>query len=213
MVASAIDPTLNYSEIKTVNLNDTKMESELYQIIVLGINIIIAIGSSKQTNKNITYFPIYLVKSDDRVIQIGVYEFLTTALNKYIGDHGNLLVSNKMKPLLYSFASNTALYSWRKMPDTIIAKDAPTPPPMPKKYVSVKIPTMHADIFMAGAMSHRPMQQESKTDALDARQKYHASEKDSWINSLMQNKHYAIDESEGNDKCFFTAIKDAFSRI
>ena len=213
MVASEIDPTLNYSEIKTVNLNDTKMESELYQIIVLGINIIIAIGTSKQTNKNITYFPIYLVKSDDRVIQIGVYEFLTTAINKYIGDNGNLLVSNKMKPLLYSFATNTALYSWRKMPDTKIAKDTPTPPPMPKKHVSVKIPAMHADIFMAGAMSHRPMQQESKTDALDARQKYHASERDSWINSLMQNKHYAIDESEGNDKCFFTAIKDAFSSI
>jgi hypothetical protein len=49
MVASEIDTTLNYSEIKTVNLNDTKMESELYQIIVLGINIIIAIGSSNQT--------------------------------------------------------------------------------------------------------------------------------------------------------------------
>ena len=52
MVASAIDPTLNYSEIKTVNLNDTKMQSELYQIMILGINLIIAVGSSKQTNKN-----------------------------------------------------------------------------------------------------------------------------------------------------------------
>ena len=84
MVASAIDPTLNYSEVKTVNLNDTKMQSELYQIMIFGINLIIAVGSSKQTNKNITYFPIYLVKSDDRVIQIGVYEFLTTVLPKYI---------------------------------------------------------------------------------------------------------------------------------
>jgi len=49
MVVSAIDPTLNYAEIRTVNLNDTKMESELYQIMILGINVIIAVGSSKQT--------------------------------------------------------------------------------------------------------------------------------------------------------------------
>jgi predicted NAD-dependent protein-ADP-ribosyltransferase YbiA (DUF1768 family) len=212
MVASAIDPTLNYSEIKTVNLNDTKMESELYQIMILGINLIIAVGSSKQTNKNITYFPIYLVKSDDRVIQIGVYEFLTTALAKYINQTGKLQVSNKMTPLLYSFATNVALFSWRKVPDTRIKPDAPTPPP-PIKRTSVKVPAIHSDIFLSGASSHRPLTEESRAEALDARQKFHSSDKDSWVNSLMQNKHYTIDESEGNDKCFFTAIKDAFSSI
>ena len=214
MVASAIDPTLNYSEIKTVNLNDTKMESDLYQIMALGVNIIIAVGSSKQTNKNITYFPIYLVKSDGRVIQIGVYEFLTTALHKYVSNEGVLIVNNKIKPLLYSFVTSASLYDWRKVPDTKIVKDTPTPPAEPvAKRVSVRIPQMHADIFMAGAISHRPLPEESKADAIETRQKFHSSDKDSWINALMQNKHYSIDESEGNDKCFFTAIKDAFSSI
>jgi predicted NAD-dependent protein-ADP-ribosyltransferase YbiA (DUF1768 family) len=213
MVASAIDPTLNYSEIKTVNLNDTKMESDLYQIMILGINLIIAVGSPKQTNKNITYFPIYLVKTDDRVIQIGVYEFLTTALPKYMNQTGKLLVSNKMTPLLYSFATNVALHSWRKVPDTRIKPDTPTPPPPLKQIGGVKIPAIHSDIFLSGAPSHRPLPEESRAYALDTRQKFHPSNKDSWINSLMQNKHYTIDESEGNDKCFFTAIKDAFSSI
>lgn len=217
MVASAIDPTLIYSEIKTVNLNDTKMESDLYQIMVLGVNIIIAVGSAKQTNKNITYFPIYLVKSDQRVIQIGVYEFITTALHKYVSKDKErdykLIVTNKMKPLLYSFTTTQSLYDWRKVPDTKIAKDVPTPPPEPAKRVSVRIPPIHSDIFMAGAVSHRMLPEESKADAVDIRQKYHISDKDSWINKLMQNKHYAIDESEGSDKCFFTAIKDAFSSI
>lgn len=213
MVASAIDPTLNYSEIKTVNLNDTKMQSELYQIMILGINLIIAIGSSKQTNKNITYFPIYLVKTDDRVIQIGVYEFLTTALPKYVSQTGKLRVSNKMTPIMYSFATNVNLHSWRKVPDTHIKPDAPTPPPLKQTGGGVKIPAIHSDIFLSGAPSHRPLPEESQAYALDIRQKFHASDKDSWINSLMQNKHYTIDESEGNDKCFFTAIKDAFSSI
>ena len=210
MVVSAIDPTLNYSEIKTVNLNDTKMESALYQIMVLGVNIIIAVGSAKQTNKNITYFPIYLVKSDERVMQIGVYEFLTTAFHS---KDGSLIVTNKMKPLLYSFVTNESLYAWRKVPDTKIAKDVAAPPPMPTKRTIVRIPPIHADIFMAGAVSHRQLPEESKSDASDIRQKFHSSDKDSWINRLMQNKHYMIDESEGNDKCFFTAIKDAFSSI
>jgi predicted NAD-dependent protein-ADP-ribosyltransferase YbiA (DUF1768 family) len=214
MVASAIDPTLNYSEIKTVNLNDTKMESDLYQIMIHGINIIIAVGSSKQTNKNITYFPIYLVKTDDRVIQIGVYEFLTPSLPKYVNQMGKLHVSNKMTPLLYLFATNVALFSWRKVPDTHIKPDTPTPPPLIKQMGGgVKIPAIHSDIFLSGAPSHRPLAEESRAYALDTRQKFHSSVKDSWVNSLMQNKHYTIDESEGNDKCFFTAIKDAFSSI
>jgi predicted NAD-dependent protein-ADP-ribosyltransferase YbiA (DUF1768 family) len=213
MVVSAIDPTLNYAEIRTVNLNDTKMESELYQIMILGINVIIAVGSSKQTNKNITYFPIYLVKTDNMVVQIGLYEFLTTALSKYVNQlTNNLLVSNKMVPLLYSFTTPNFLHQLRKPPEIAIIPDTPVPI-IPKRNSQVKIPEIHTDIFLSGAISHRPLMEESKADAIDMRQKYHKSDKDTWVNSFMQNKHYVVDELEGNDKCFFTAIKDAFSSI
>lgn len=216
MVVSVIDPTLTYAEIRTVNLNDTKMESDLYQIMLLGVNVIIAVGQVKHTNKNISYFPIYLVKPDDSVIQIGIYEFLTNALSKYIGPNSRLKITCKMVPLLYSFVSTELLYKIRKIPDVKISPDIPLSlkPTLTKKVTTVvKIPARHADIFLSGAVSHRPLSEESRTDAIDMRQKYHVSEKDSWVNKFMQNKNYLLDETEGSDKCFFTAIKDAFSSI
>ena len=218
MVVSAIDPTLTYTDIRMVNLNDTKMESELYQIMLSGLNVFIAVGSPKQTSKNITYFPIYLVKSDNRVIQVGVYEFLTTALPKYV-EYGtnSLKVARNMKPLLYTFATPAFLSGSRKIPPTRIKPDVPLTPVAPQLTRMVggvgKIPSIHSDIFLSGASSHRPLIEESRADALDARQKFHRSGKDSWVNILMNSKYYSIDESEGNDKCFFTAIKDAFSSI
>ena len=117
-----------------------------------------------------------------------------------------------MSPLLYSFATPEFLHKWRKIPEIQIIPDAPVHV-APKRPSAVKIPPSHSDIFLPGAVSHKPLLEESKMDAIDMRQKYHASDKDSWINSFMQNKHYVVDESEGNDKCFFTAIKDAFSSI
>ena len=211
MVASRIDPTLKYSEIKTVNLNDTKMESDLYQIRLHGMNVMIAVGSPRNTNKNITYFPIYLVKKDDTVIQVGVYEFLNTSLPNHIDQNGQLIMSCKIMALLYSFATPDMLNMVRKVPDTITKPDI-IPPAINKKTI-VQIPPFYADIFLSGAVSHRALPEECRSDAILMRQKYHPSEKDSWVNTLMRNKYYVVDESEGNDKCFFTAIKDAFSSI
>ena len=133
MVVSAIDPTLTYTDIRMVNLNDTKMESELYQIMLSGLNVFIAVGSPKQTSKNITYFPIYLVKTDNRVIQVGVYEFLTTALPKYV-EYGtnSLKVARNMKPLLYTFATPAFLSGSRKIPPTRIKPDVPLTPVAPQ---------------------------------------------------------------------------------
>ena len=212
MVASRIDPTLKYSEIKTVNLNDTKMESDLYQVRFHSINVMIAVGTSRNTNKNITYFPIYLVKKDDTVIQVGVYEFLNTSLPKHIDQNGQLIMTCNIMPLLYSFATPDMLNSVRKVPDTITKPDI-IPPTMTIKKTIVQIPPFYSDIFLSGAVSHRALPEESRSDAILMRQKYHPSEKDSWVNTFMRNKSYLVDESEGNDKCFFTAIKDAFSSI
>ena len=71
MVLSKIDSEISYPELKSVDSSDFKKEANLYQIDVHGVEIIIAVGNSKNTfeEKNVLFFPIYLVKNNNKVIQ------------------------------------------------------------------------------------------------------------------------------------------------
>ena len=225
MVASNIDESVIYAELKGVNPNDIKRESKMYQIMLYGLNIIIAVGGQKNTSKNISYFPIYLVKNTGNVIQIGVYEMLTNKVNKYIDSSNNLKVDKIDEPLIYSFATKRMIQKIRKIPVKKIKPDDLTDDEessddengdihIPMQH-SLSIPESRRDIFIILPNSVKIIQlkEEKQKDAVDIRQKFHASPKDIWINQFMQNGYYFIDTIEGNDKCFFTAIKDAFSSI
>ena len=58
MVLSKLDADVSYPEFKSVDSGDLKMEANLYQLEIKGIDIIIAVGNSKNTyeDKNILYF-------------------------------------------------------------------------------------------------------------------------------------------------------------
>ena len=53
MVLSKINTSVSYPELKSVDMEDLKKESNLYQITVKDLNIIIALGSAKNTFANI----------------------------------------------------------------------------------------------------------------------------------------------------------------
>ena len=91
MVLSKINSDISYPEIKSVDPVDLKQEANLYQIDVKDVEIIIAVGNSKNTfeDKNILYFPIYLVKHNNKVVQIGIYEILSSNYINYLDNSNN----------------------------------------------------------------------------------------------------------------------------
>jgi len=119
MVLSKISDGVVYPELKKVLKDDLKLEANLYQIVIEGLNVIIAIGNAKRTyeSNNIIYFPIYLVKYNNKVIQIGIYEILAEKYLEYM-DENNVLDVNKLNdPLIYKFVSPKMLIKLRLKPD------------------------------------------------------------------------------------------------
>jgi predicted NAD-dependent protein-ADP-ribosyltransferase YbiA (DUF1768 family) len=236
MVVSKLDNSVNYVELKRVDPDDISKETNLYQIVIKGINVIIAIGNPKNTfaDKNITYFPVYLVKHNNKVIQIGVYEMLSSNLLAYRDETGDIDLEKFDEPLIYTFATEEMINKLRMIPDEndleepekekeeveveVEVKDTKKSKKEKEKEAAVEdiqIPHIRRDIFVPrmGAKIPKLLVKENAKQATDIREKYHESSTDIWLQKYMKNTNYTITNNEGNGDCLFATIRDAFQNI
>jgi len=230
MVLSKINGDVSYPELKSVDSGDLKMEAELYQIEVKGVDIIVAIGNVKNTfeDKNIFYFPIYLVKNNNKVVQIGLYEIEASNYINYLDDFNNLDVENLDEPLIYNFVTKDMLENLRMKPDVpLIKKDVdkeegevteseePAEPKEELLFESYEIPKERSDIFILtkGVPLAPLLTEENMKKAKDIREKYNPSLSENWIQKFMKNNYFSITDNEGGGDCLFATVRDAFSSI
>ena len=234
MVLSKINSNVSYHELKSVDSGDLKMEANLYQLEINGVDLIIAVGGAKNTfeDKNILYFPIYLVKYNNKVIQIGVYEIEASNYLSYLDDNDGLDVEKMDAPLIYSFATQKFLHKIRQKPDVPLRrleKDKPTE--MEDKHDDTdasdkeddiieynehyEIPKEREDIFIMTKGVPLPplLREETKSVAKKIRDKYNESPGDAWVEKFMKNNNYSITDNEGGGDCLFATVRDAFSSI
>jgi predicted NAD-dependent protein-ADP-ribosyltransferase YbiA (DUF1768 family) len=234
MVLSKINSEVSYPELKRVDSDDLQTEANLYQIEVNGIDIIIAVGNSKNTfeEQNILFFPVYLVKSNNKVIQIGVYEIEATRYINYLDEDNNLDIEKLNPPLIYTFVTVSMLQKLRMEPEMSLKKIAESAQEPEKEVESVsdseeeegaaaasseeyEIPQERINTFVLTKGSRIPplLPEENSKKAKDIREKYHEDKKDLWIQKFMKNPNYDITDNEGGGDCFFATIRDAFSNI
>ena len=233
MVVSKIDSSVSYPELKRVDQADFERESDLYQIEAKGLEVIIAIGGPKNTfaDRNITYFPVYLVKHNNKVIQIGVYEVPSTNVMDFTDENSELDVTRLSDPLFYTFATKDMIEKLRLVPEdeTLLKKDVEKTAAKEKEkekaaskaatnavtITEILIPQVRRDVFTARVSATIPdkLKQETAKEAKSFREKYHKGDKDNWVQRFMTNKNYTLIDNEGRGDCLFATIRDAFQSI
>jgi ribA/ribD-fused uncharacterized protein len=125
MVLSKINNNVIYPELKIVLKDDLNLEANLYQVEIENIDIIIAVGNIKRTfeAENIIYYPIYLVKYNNKVIQIGVYEILAEKYLDYLDENNVLNVDKFNNPLIYKFVNKSMLMKLRMKPSSYLIEE------------------------------------------------------------------------------------------
>ena len=234
MVLSKINPEISYPELKSVDSNDLKMEANLYQIELHNVEIIIAVGNMKNTfeEQNVLYFPIYLVKHNNKVVQIGLYEIEASDYISYLDDENQLDVENLNEPLIYHFVNKDMLMNSRMEPDKSLKKQKDEESDSNsdsdnEKFISKKtkvqektfepyeIPDLRKDIFVQtqGIALAPLLKEETSKNAKEIREKYKSDDSEFWIQKFMKNNYYSITDNEGGGDCLFATIRDAFSSI
>ncbi|MFY7731187.1 MAG: NADAR domain-containing protein [Flavobacterium sp.] len=236
MVLSKLNNDISYPELKQVDSSDLKMEANLYQLEIKDVDVIIAVGNAKNTyeDKNILYFPIYLVKYNNKVIQIGVYEIKASDYLSYLDDYNNLDIEKVDDPLIYAFVTKEFLNKMHLPPEVSLHKGNKEDLEEGEIYetedddnesekeelerddlIDYEIPPERADIFSTLKGYHIPplLPEESAKQAKDMREKYHETQGDTWIEKHMKNPYYTIVDNEGNGDCLFLTIRLAFLNI
>ena len=233
MVVSKINSQISYPEIKSVDSSDLQMEANLYQIDIDDVEIIIAVGNSKNTfeEEDILYFPIYLVKHNNKVIQIGVYEIVASEYIQYIDEEDHIDVEKLNDPLIYQFVNKDFLMKLRMEPEKSLnkhkassntkeegkAKEKESKKKMDakKNRMEEEIPEYRKDIFIQtqGFLLPGMLEEEDSQSAKIIRNNYKSAESEFWIQKFMKNNNYYIVDNEGGGDCLFATIRDAFSSI
>jgi len=231
MVLSKINSSVSYPELKSVDSGDLKMEANLYQLEIKGVDVIVAIGNAKNTfdDKNILYFPIYLVKYNNKVVQIGVYEIKASDYLTYLDEYNNLDLEKMEEPLIYSFATAEYLNKLHLKPEVPLRrldkeegeiteeseKEDENEDEIGEYNEFYEVPKEREDIFILTKGIPLPplLREETKKQAKDIKEKYHESPNDVWVEKFLKNKNYTLVDNEGGGDCLFATVRDAFSSI
>jgi predicted NAD-dependent protein-ADP-ribosyltransferase YbiA (DUF1768 family) len=245
MVSSKIHPKVNYIEKKTLDEEDLGHTSTLYVIDIYDIPTVIVLGKQKYTysNKEIIFYPIYIVSDDKIKSQIGVFEAKLSKTLNLVDEDGDIDIEKMGEPLLYSFVTKKYIEKSNSNPNKYLeeeekreyvemekefdilsdSSDSDEVDVMKLKVTKKKVSeqkeavdkVVEHGIFIIDKNFKQPplLKEESESDADKLKLEYKESSANEWIEKFMRNNNYSIMDVESQGDCFFAVIREAFLQI
>lgn len=220
MVLSKLNSSVNYVDTKRVEKDDKKTEKEMYQLEIFGVDCLITIGEpiNKFLENNIIYVPIYLVKKNRKVLQIGVYEFDKKTISfNILDDYILYKFISETSPLLYSFVDRDFILKMYLSPEEYEHQEKEKELMLQNKSQEnsnntsdiEKLFTINKEINVS------ILPTETKDDASSYRKNFVSSRntKTYWVQKFMSNIFYDELDNEGGGDCFFATVRDAYKTI
>ena len=185
MVNSILNPKINYPENKKLRLEDKDYDASLYEIEVLGEDIMIALGQGNYDfiDDNIINYPIYLVKNDKVSKQIGIYEILESELPNLIDDDGDLELEKVNDPLIYQFVDKNMIEKASITEKKVLSAD---------EEPSADDEKPSSDDEKPSADDEKPLEEGTKEIFDKEREEYREEKSDIWIKKFLKSNEYNI---------------------
>ena len=204
MVKSILDNTINYPEIKKLDKDDLEFDATVYEIEILGITQEIALGQAKYSfiQKNIIYYPIYLVVKDKVDSQIGLYEILADREPNILDEDGDIDIERLNEPLFYNYFIEDFIEksSRKKISDE------------EKKRENEQEKTDKEESEEEEESDEEEDEEEEEEEEEDEEDESD-EEYDEWIKQYMKSNFYEILDNEGGGDCLFASIRDGLKTI
>ena len=214
MVLSKLDSSVNYNDTMKVEDADKNSSKEIYQIEIFGVDVLITIGEpiNKFLKKNIIYLPIYLIKHNRKVLQIGVYELNKKLIYYNSLDDDNLLnFISETTPLLYSFVDRDFILKLYLSLNHYQHQEEEKKLQEGQENINVDI----NDIFKIKKINVDILPTETEEDSKSYRKNFASAKNTSnyWMQTFMKNIFYSTKDNEGGGDCFFAVVRDAYDSI
>ena len=236
MVVSKLSKNINYTEKMRLDSEDIDHNATSYNVNIKDFELLIAIGKEKYTfvNKNVIYFPIYLIKDEKVFNQIGVYEIYSHKLPNILDEDGDIDIDELGDPLLYSFVDKKYLEKFDDSYDSDETDDTDSVESEEEKEDSENDDVKESKeiIDLTKDESNDKQQnkikdrfiinknaiEENKTIEDDEEEEDNKEEDDEipdnglWIQKYMKDQRYDIVDTVTNGDCFFDAIRLALEQ-
>jgi hypothetical protein len=228
MVRSKLNPAVNYREYKQLERDDADYDATMYEVELLGKEVRVAIGRGKTDKKDLIYYPMYLINTDDRVVkQIGVFEIRADQASEVLDDDDDLDIDKLSHPLIYSFVTAAMLEAdsrGKKAPEKEKeGEEEKEGVAVPEEVISAPEEVIAApeeeqeeqdqqgdDAALRSKMKALALPPQTKDTAEAEHAEYKKQPGQPWIQTHMQNSNFGIKDNEGGGDCLFAVIRDAY---